>query len=437
MTTPAPHDTPPIAQRLLFLACLWAFAWLLYAVGVPRAAHVIDRVRAVRVVFVPLMTLGILSLTIALVGTTIEQAGIRARPRAWPAAIRRLAGIGAVAGGVLLAAELALRLSGFPPYLYQTNQPLGGFIRADFDGTYHTSNFVMHVRTNDQGLRNPAPADAATAARRVLVVGDSFTFGWGVNNDQTFVARLQDELHGDGIAVMGAGMPGFGTGQETLLMRQLAPGFRPNVVVLSFTLNDFLDNFGRQGLFPIEDGRIGSNETLSRSKRIRVWIRQHVILVNPVWDFITIKRGKGDNAPAQFRDFASLIFEPPDAVRADSRYQLTLRYVDAFAAEARSLGATPVIMVNGDRHVAVPADMERLRAESAPPGTTGDSRPFVALLDDDLRARGLAVIDTTPALAAASAQAPVYFAYHSDDHWNPRGHAVAADVVAGALRSLP
>jgi lysophospholipase L1-like esterase len=422
-----------LGHRIVFLVTLWLFVWALFVIGVPRVAGVIDQVRAVRVVLVPLVTLGIISLIVAACSTTLRLTGARAWLRRRPAAIRRLAGTGAFAAALVLTAEVALRLTGYPPHPYRADPQTLVFVRGNYDGTFRTADFVMHVTTDGQGLRNPPPPGAATARHRVLVVGDSITFGWGVNNDQTFVALLQQKLRGEGTAVMGAAMPGLGTAQETMLVRRFAPEFHPDVVVLSFTLNDYLDNAHLQQLYPIENGRVVSLVRISRLRRFRLWIRHHVLVVNPVWDFITEKRGKGIDKAASFREFASLLFQPAQAVEADPRYQLTLRYIDAFAAEARAYGAAPVIMINGDRHVAVQKDMERLRAESAAPGAARDGTAVVTTLAADLRARGLAVVDTTPAFRAAAAQAPLYFKYHSDDHWTARGHQVAAEVLAQEL----
>src|SRR5262249_54091049 len=50
--------------------------------------------------------------------------------------------------------------------------------------TYRAAEFEMAVRTNEEGLRSAAePVDGRPT---VLFVGDSFTFGWGVADQQRF-----------------------------------------------------------------------------------------------------------------------------------------------------------------------------------------------------------------------------------------------------------
>ena len=46
------------------------------------------------------------------------------------------------------------------------------------------------------------------------MLGDSFTFGEGVPDEETFVARLDAALRGEGLQVLNAGVAGHGTVEE-------------------------------------------------------------------------------------------------------------------------------------------------------------------------------------------------------------------------------
>jgi hypothetical protein len=79
---------------------------------------------------------------------------------------------------------------------------------------------------------------------RVLFLGDSFTYGIGVNDDQTFPARVERELRADrlSVEVMNAGCPGKGTDYELKLFQTVGYKFHPDLTVLCFFCNDFQDN---------------------------------------------------------------------------------------------------------------------------------------------------------------------------------------------------
>jgi lysophospholipase L1-like esterase len=58
-----------------------------------------------------------------------------------------------------------------------------------------TSEFEFTTTTNALGFRGPEIAiEKAPGTKRLLILGDSFTFGWGVNDDQLFTADLEKQL---------------------------------------------------------------------------------------------------------------------------------------------------------------------------------------------------------------------------------------------------
>ena len=53
----------------------------------------------------------------------------------------------------------------------------------------------MHVRTNACGLRGPAPVPESSHPIRLAAIGDSFTFGFGVDEKDTYPSLLQGMLN--------------------------------------------------------------------------------------------------------------------------------------------------------------------------------------------------------------------------------------------------
>ena len=74
---------------------------------------------------------------------------------------------------------------------YRSDGVLGYAHRPDWETVHETEEFRVTVRTNALGLRGgPSAAKKARDTYRVLVIGDSFAFGFGVEDDQTFAAVL-------------------------------------------------------------------------------------------------------------------------------------------------------------------------------------------------------------------------------------------------------
>ena len=95
-------------------------------------------------------------------------------------------------------------------------------------------------RTNADGFRDPERGKKDAAVPRVLVLGDSYTFGWGVADGEPYPQRAEALLrsHGAAAEVLNAGVPGYNTEQESFLLAELMPEYKPDMVVVGYAMND-------------------------------------------------------------------------------------------------------------------------------------------------------------------------------------------------------
>ena len=107
--------------------------------------------------------------------------------------------------------------------------------RPDVRLTYRAPEFEMQIRTNDVGLREGPIAPDAEGVTTVLFIGDSFTFGWGVTEEQRYsevLARLIAEKRpGTRVRIVNAGHWMYAFDQQLVLMKEMIERFRPAVVV--------------------------------------------------------------------------------------------------------------------------------------------------------------------------------------------------------------
>jgi len=135
---------------------------------------------------------------------------------------------------------------------------------------YIGSDFSMEVKTNSMGLRDKEYDFGSLGQKRVLLLGDSFTFGYGVNVEDNFASKLAELLNDNGKnwIVINAGHGGWGTLQESLYANDHFDLFKPDIIVLTFCGNDPSDDLlfsqkrhdSEKGIFPFPG---------------KVFIRQH------------------------------------------------------------------------------------------------------------------------------------------------------------------
>jgi len=126
-----------------------------------------------------------------------------------------------------------------------------------------SSEYSYRYRSNSQGFRGTKEyeIDPPENGFRIIVQGDSVTMGLGVKDNETYSYLLEDMLRKDGIGaeVINMGIQGFGTAEEIIQFHEVAKKYKPDLVVLGFYYNDFMNN-AICGLFTIKEG------VLSRTK---------------------------------------------------------------------------------------------------------------------------------------------------------------------------
>jgi hypothetical protein len=148
----------------------------------------------------------------------------------------------------LLLAELGARI--FLPHwgptraeradFWSYDDRLGWAHEKNQQGRFDHPEFSVQVRINSHGQRDDEYPLARTDKKRMLVLGDSFGWGFGVEHDEIFCEIIEDN-HPDW-EIINASVSGYGTDQEFLYLKERGIHFNPDVVLLLFSKNDFRNN---------------------------------------------------------------------------------------------------------------------------------------------------------------------------------------------------
>ena len=107
-------------------------------------------------------------------------------------------------------------------------------------GLFKHPDFTVEVSNNSFGMRDIEYPVERTAKKRMLVLGDSLGWGFGVELDQRF-SEILEKAHPDW-EILNTSVSGYGTDQEYLYLKERGIAFRPDVVLLLFAYNDFENN---------------------------------------------------------------------------------------------------------------------------------------------------------------------------------------------------
>lgn len=126
------------------------------------------------------------------------------------------------------------------PDVYQKDESL--FWRFRPDQTISSRRFSdLDYRINRRGLRGPDLEEPKPSVR-VLALGNSCTFGWGVDQDHIWTTLLEKRLRGDlpgrTVEVVNAGVPGYTSLQGKRYLRNELLPLGPDVVLITFAWND-------------------------------------------------------------------------------------------------------------------------------------------------------------------------------------------------------
>jgi len=133
---------------------------------------------------------------------------------------------------------------------------------GDYEPDDNIWQIKMTIRDNGIRLNNQVSRfeDLATASKpRILAVGDSFTFGDEVNDDETWPAILEAMSQ---ISVVNGGVFGYGIDQTILRAEVLADEYKPEILIVGMITDDIeRAEFSRRGsiakpYFELENGKL-------------------------------------------------------------------------------------------------------------------------------------------------------------------------------------
>jgi hypothetical protein len=119
----------------------------------------------------------------------------------------------------------------------------------------------------------------------IVVLGDSYSFGEGVDEGAQYSAVLDRELNGQ-YDVINLAVPGWGLTQEIRRYFEFGILFNPRIVILQFVTNDPVDNLSYPVTTAVDGRFIFSDDHRVKLKRLNTFLADSWVQRSQVYNFV-------------------------------------------------------------------------------------------------------------------------------------------------------
>jgi hypothetical protein len=281
--------------------------------------------------------------------------------------------------------------------------------RANARVRFKNREFDTRVAINSRSLRDKEYDYARHGRNRIVVLGDSFSFGWGVEQEDC-VTEILEQRYLRNTDVINMSVPGYNTRQEVDLYREEGTRYDPQLVAVFWFQNDDASDWREMGFY-FRDGRLylsryDGQELSAADRMLKSWMRRSYLFC-----FLEIEWSRWREAKVEHAE------ERRDAaVKAGRREHRKWTRLERLLGELKhdlDARGAKLLLVN------IPE--------------SGDYRRNVEL--GTLAAHlGAEFLDLAPRFQELPPGDQEELYYTLDRHWTPKGHRTAALFLADHLR---
>jgi len=282
---------------------------------------------------------------------------------------------------------------------------------------------------NAQGMRAKKTFTAELPEqfeKRVLFLGDSFTYGLGSGDDETFVHEVDQALRK--VEVANSGCNAYGQREELAVLDTLGEVLKPDLTVLMFFWNDLEDNTRRsKPEFQVDD----EGEVARVDLKPRVLERFDPLAEREPADLTKLRSGGSYAERMLSEGLKGLRYRLWGIKRRSIRneeqkeqaWRVTSEYLRMIGLRCREIG-TELIVASIPDHNKVDPDA-RIR------GINPVNYEIEGRLAEICEEHGIPYLDLTPVMKKAfqTAETPLY--YYADRHLTPAGNEEVAESAHG------
>jgi lysophospholipase L1-like esterase len=329
--------------------------------------------------------------------------------------------IGEVALRILTPSTLRTAGRTLPP-MYVEDEKLGWRLKPNFEGGAKTDEFSTEIKINSDGFRDYEHSNSNNESTfRILGLGDSFTLGYGVELEETYLSVLEKYLNSSQddnntlFEIFNTGIPGYSIKEECLLFEEIVSRIQPDLITIGFDINDHTDCINPLPKWKVVDGYIVSrgNRKQTLVSKFKLFLHKHSYL----YSYLSISKNR---VITRIRRREKAITEKEVEQKKEMAWESAANYLDRIHKRAKANGAELLIVYIPHR-------------SQVHPGLRQDRhviKEYFNNLDELLeifcRQNNISYVNLLPQLTDASGKGQQLYYIVTDAHWNSNGHELAA-----------
>jgi len=305
-----------------------------------------------------------------------------------------------------------------PPGMYAGDQEVGYVLTPGFKGTIRRAEFEIPFQVNQFGLRGKEFRSPRPNTFRILILGDSQAFGFGVRDNETFSFQLEELLSqhyvNHDIQVLNGGVPGYGTVDQLAFLKSRGLLLKPGLIILQFlSVNDFQENRSaagewaevQDGVLMVKTDVLDPEHSLPLWRRLQDWLKSNIHLARLLSDrlgYLAMRWG----ILGKMESFWGEDFSEEDA-------KITENYLLQIAEGSRKLSAYCIFLyTTGQVHVFSDTHTKLRSAD---------------FMEVTARKADIPWINSQDFLRNRTDKFDLY--YRMDGHWTAAGHQAIAEIL--------
>lgn len=295
-----------------------------------------------------------------------------------------------------------------------------------------TNEFTYVVNTNQYCFRDKHPLKKEPNSFRILALGDSFTFGNTVNENETYPYLLEKKLNNDNktnFEVINFGVGGFSTTEEYIVLKDFGINYQPDLILVGFYINDFQDSLSFESRKINEKGII--EKIYSQSKFIGwiYWKIKTSFLGNKLINFLGLNSRQQEAYQFELSLLKEDLIENYGAKKAIALTSNSFKKIKSISDQ---LDIPLLVFYIPAKWQVNQENFEKIKRQNNAKNYELSINKPQLILSQLLLKNNIDFLDLTPSFKNQGAQ-QIFWEY--DGHLNQKGYNLLADLLAKKIKS--